>query len=270
MKKNKKFSVLFCVNKDHAFLDAAIDSVLNQSYKDFEFLIAANNCSNELYIKLQIYEKSDTRIKLYRTNIGQLTFNLNYLANIATGDYLVRMDSDDICLPERFKILHDFANNSNDRFDVIGSGYTIIDENNKKIYDVIPPQTMLAIKLKAMIGNPFCHPTVMLKRQWLINMKGYSGGFASEDKELWIRAITQNAQLTNIPNILLNYRIHSDQSSRSVAGYIDSVNYWLNSIFAYKNLSILFYSLLGYILSIIKILLLPLLYLYNRIRFKIK
>ena len=82
------FSVLMCCNRDDGFLDEALQSVLKQTYEDFEFLIILNNCSDELYKK--ILNVDDPRIVVHRTKIGQLSFNLNYGINLASRAYIDR------------------------------------------------------------------------------------------------------------------------------------------------------------------------------------
>ena len=89
------FSFLMCVNQDQPFLDQAVDSMIAQDYKDeYEIVIVANNCLDALFEKLQGYAEKSKNIRLFRTSIGQLAFNLNYGFDQAKGDYVVRMDAD--------------------------------------------------------------------------------------------------------------------------------------------------------------------------------
>src|SRR5690554_22383 len=97
-----QFSFLMCVNQDQPFLDQAVNSMIAQDYKDeYEIIIVANNCQDALYEKLQGYVEKSKNIRLFRTSIGQLAFNLNYGFDQAKGDYVVRMDADDVCFPDR-------------------------------------------------------------------------------------------------------------------------------------------------------------------------
>src|SRR5690606_12809977 len=85
------FSFLMCVNQDQPFLSQAVESMITQDYKDeYEIIIVANNCLDALFEKLQGYAEKSKNIRLFRTSIGQLAFNLNYGFDQAKGDYVVR------------------------------------------------------------------------------------------------------------------------------------------------------------------------------------
>ena len=89
-------SVILCVDRQSSFLKPAIDSILDQSDQTFEFLIAVNGDSTELLAELQGIASTTPLITIYQTKIRQLAFNLNYLADRAVGEFLVRIDADDI------------------------------------------------------------------------------------------------------------------------------------------------------------------------------
>ena len=88
------------VNKDDGFLNEAIQSIISQSYSNFEFVIVANNCTDSLWSAINAWAEKDCRIKPFRIKIGGLAFALNYGIEQAHGDYILRMDADDIAMPD--------------------------------------------------------------------------------------------------------------------------------------------------------------------------
>ncbi|MFS2152565.1 glycosyltransferase family 2 protein [Rhizobium sp. Rhizsp42] len=222
-------SVIMCVHRAHPWLLEAIDSVLDQHDSDFEFLIAANACSDELWQQLQDHVGKDPRAQLFRSEIGQLSFNLNMLVDRASSDYVVRMDSDDVCDPQRIqKLRHAIAVSQPD---IIGSFVSIIDEYGCTVGKMELPINGAEIVKALPRRTVFCHPSVAIRRQFLIEMRGYLGGFASEDTDLWLRAKRAGAKMQNLPEPLLRYRVHSTQSIGSRAGYPEVAGLWLREFF---------------------------------------
>lgn len=218
-------SFIMAVNRDNPWLDQAIQSVLSQDEPRFEFLIGANACDDSLWHKLLEYAAQDNRICLSRSSIGQLSFNLNLLADQAKTPYLVRMDADDVCLPNRLSTLLFVM--ERDGLDVLGSAVAIIDEDSREIGNMTFPHSTQALSRALPRRTVFCHPAVMLRRQFLLEMRGYLGGFVSEDTDLWLRAGRQGARMGNLPDILLQYRLHQNQSIMSSLGYAEVASHWL-------------------------------------------
>lgn len=222
------FSVILCVHRKNPWFNDAIDSILEQEDPDFEFLIGANACTDDFWSELEQIASRDTRIRLSRTRIGQLSFNLNYLANLANGEYLVRMDADDISEPNRLSVLRQSLNDM--PVDILGSAATLIDREGKSVGKLELPETQKAIE-KALINRTcFCHPTVALRRQFLLDIRGYLGGYASEDTDLWLRARRAGATMRNLPDPLLRYRVHEQQSIGSREGYAEVAGHWLREL----------------------------------------
>jgi glycosyltransferase involved in cell wall biosynthesis len=243
------FSVLFCVHKDSVFLDLAINSVLNQSYPYFEFLICANNCSDKLFDKLKKIADLDQRIILYRSNIGQLAYCLNYLADISSYDYLVRMDADDICYLNRFDEINNYINLNPD-VDIFGASATIIDEHGSIIKELKMRPNSSDIYKGMKHFSAFIHPTVTIKKAALFSLRGYAGGLVSQDYDLWARAKRANMVFGNISVPLLYYRIHSGQESGSKLGYCEVFACNVREI----SLSFTFDNLLATVIAWIKLI----------------
>lgn len=248
-----KFSIIMCVNRANPWLAQAIESVLAQDDGDFEFLISANACSEELWEEIQGKGQSDHRVRLFRTAIGQLAFNLNLLADQARGEYLVRMDADDVCEPHRVGVLRQALRQH--PVDVLGSAVTLIDGNGLAVGRMDFPLTQEEIQRVLRSRTTFCHPAVVLRRQFLLDMRGYLGGFVSEDTDLWLRAMRRGASMRNLPDALLRYRIHENQSITSRLGYAEVASHWLREFLIAPS----WYTFRGFAIAMAKSLLVPLL-----------
>ena len=221
-------SVILCVNRTNPWLKAALLSVLKQDETEFEFLIAANACADELWQELHEISGHDSRVRLFRTAIGQLSFNLNSLADQAFGDYLVRMDADDLCLENRLSTLREEL--SRDPVDILGSAVMLIDGDDKVVGRMDFPQNNEDIVRALPFRTVFCHPAVAIRRQFLLDMRGYLGGYWSEDTDLWLRAKRVGARMRNLPQALLCYRVHPLQSIGSRTGYSEVAAHWFREL----------------------------------------
>ena len=240
-----------CVHRAHPWLQHAIDSVLGQDDRDFQFLISANACSDELWHQLQACAKGDPRVEVFRSDIGQLSFNLNMLIDKAMGDYIVRMDSDDISEPHRIATLRRAICDSWPH--IIGSSALLIDESGATIGQMTFPVDSEEIVAALPKKTVFCHPTVAIQRQFLLDIRGYLGGFASEDTDLWLRAKRAGAKMQNIAQPLLRYRVHGAQSIGSRAGYAEVAGLWLREFL----LSPSVFSGQGLVISLFKAIFAP-------------
>lgn len=247
------FSVILCVNKDQPWLPEALESVLLQSDSDFEFLIAANACSDELWRKLVSISESDLRIRLFRSDVGQLSFNLNLLADKAHGEYLVRMDADDVCEASRLRTLRLAL--AREPIDILGSAVTLIDGEGREIGAMQLPKTAIDIKRALLTRTVFCHPAVAIRRQFLLDIRGYLGGYVSEDTDLWLRALRAGASMKNLPDPLLRYRIHENQSIASRLGYAEVASHWLRELLIAPS----WYTLRGFGVALFKAIVAPIL-----------
>lgn len=207
-------SCIIPINKDHGHFDESLSSILEQSYSKLEVIIIANNCSDDLWEKIQSIK--DERVKSFRTPIGQIPFALNMAIHNAKGNYIARMDADDIAHPERFsKQIQYFQNNPN--CDVLGSDYEAIDGEGKPVnYSRRLYVTDSEIKAKLPISNPIYHPTVMFKKSFILKVRGYAYGFYAEDYELWLRARRVGEyHFHNLKEKLIKYRVHNAQATSS-------------------------------------------------------
>ncbi|MGZ3790552.1 MAG: glycosyltransferase [Bacteriovorax sp.] len=237
MENGPKISVIMPVYLRNEYLLPAIASILNQSFKEFEFIIVANNCSDELWNDLlEIKEKfKDERIRLFRTLIGQISFNLNYAVNESRSELMARMDADDISHPERLQTQYDFMlQNSN--VAVVGSCIDIINKEGKKISSQSRPMADKAIRNSLPFKNPFCHPSVMFRKSAFVKHSGYLGGRYSEDYYLWLRmARDKDIVFGNIQRPLLQYRLSDIQTRGLRWAYAEVAGLlWAEFLFQFK------------------------------------
>jgi glycosyltransferase involved in cell wall biosynthesis len=202
-------SVVMSVYNGETYLREAIDSVLHQSYSNFEFIIINDGSSDKSLPIIKSY--TDNRIILIDNDGNKgLIYSLNKGLEIAKGAYIARMDADDVCLPERFDLqVNQFLNNP--KAMIIGSDYYLLTENKLRyIKNINDSDYQKAVLLFAPC---FCHPTVMMKN--IFNEKSiyYNQNFIhAEDYKLWTDLYAFGDYL-NINKPLLKYRNHSSQIS---------------------------------------------------------
>lgn len=208
MNKLPKITVLMPVYNCALYVGEAIDSILNQTFTDFEFLIIDDASTDETVSIINTY--TDHRINLIEKpkNTGY-TNSLNYGLSIARGEYIARMDGDDISLPERFAKQVAFMD-LHSKVVVCGTTYSIID--SKVIKHV--PISHEDIKVQLLQKNSFGHPTVMLRKTVLDdNSIIYdTTKEPAEDYDLWVRLLAYG-EFYNLSEVLLKYRVHDTQVS---------------------------------------------------------
>ena len=208
MNRSPKITVLMPVYNCELFIKEAIESILNQTYSDFEFLII-DDASTDQTISI-IKKFSDPRIQLIEKPLNTgYTNSLNHGLEIARGEYIARMDGDDISLPERLEKQFIFME-ANEAVVVCGTLYRII--GTDKICD--HPSDHDAIKVKLISGCYIAHPTVMLRSEFI---RGYNIQYdvemePAEDYDLWSRLVFMG-KLANLNEVLFYYRVHENQTS---------------------------------------------------------
>ena len=196
-------------NEPMDFIRTSVSSILNQTYRDFELVLVVDNPSNaELINELKKFEKTDSRITLLinEKNIG-LTASLNRALKEAKGDFIARMDADDVSMPERLDVQYRYLTENN--LDLIGSDIQNIDENGDPISSVtVFPESHSSIVKKAMFGSTMAHPTWFGRKTLFEELDGYHDIKACEDYDFLVRAILHGFKLGNVQKTLLQYRIN--------------------------------------------------------------
>jgi glycosyltransferase involved in cell wall biosynthesis len=218
-----RVSVIMAVYNAGPFLTAAVESVLRQSFLDFELIVADDGSTDGSGTVLEQFAADDHRIRLVRQqNLGHAP-TLNKLAGMATGEFLARMDADDVCLPDRFErqvaLLDDQP-----AVGVLGGFYEIIDHAGRPLRVMEQPTADADLQEICLTGRvPICHPLVMMRRNLFEQVGGYRPDLdPAEDLDLWLR-MGEISELACLDQVLLRYRMH-DKSLSEAAGEKQSTN----------------------------------------------
>jgi len=216
MKSKPKISVVMTIFNAEKYLRETIESILNQTFRDFE-LIAVNDKSTDSTLTIiKEFMKKDKRIVLVnnKRNLGPTT-SLNVGLKNTRGDYIAISDHDDVSLPNRLKTEYDFLEKNKDIF-LVGSGAININEKGSEL-SVFHPITDFNKINKVIPINPcFYHPTIMFRNEQGIKYRDKIS--YAQDRDFYLNLLSKNKKLTNIPDILVKYRIHSSQLSTSKRG----------------------------------------------------
>ena len=209
-------SVAMSVYNGERFLAEAIDSILAQTFADFEFLILDDGSTDATAAMLRDYARRDSRVRpIIRENRG-LVASLNQLLAEARAPIVARMDADDFALPDRFARQMQFLADNPDH-GVVGSWSRDMDENGGPYVTVGQdhPVTHAEFLHNIRHGGPLlCHPAVMYRRAIVLQQGGYHAAFRHcEDLDLWLR-LASVTRMANIPERLIRYRHYSGQVSK--------------------------------------------------------
>lgn len=206
-------SVIMSVYNGDRFLRMAIESILAQSYRNFEFLIINDGSKDRSPEILRNYARRDDRIRVLNQANQGLTFSLNRLIQESKGELLARMDGDDVAQPDRLLRQVEFLR-QHPQVVCVGTGQRWIDEDGLTLLECLPPQDNQTLQAQLLSGRTeICHPTAMVRRQAIGAVGGYDLQFTcAQDLDLWLR-LGEIGELANLPNILLDYRIHTDSVS---------------------------------------------------------
>lgn len=204
-----KITVLMPVYNCELYIKEAVDSVLNQTYTDFEFLIIDDASTDKTVSIIKSY--NDSRIQLIEKPINSgYTISLNMGLELAKGKYIARMDGDDISFSERFAKQVAFLE-MNPEVVLCGAFYQVI--GTDKVCN--HPLTHDEIKVKLITGCYIAHPTVMMRTSiFTMHSIEYNQNMEpAEDYDLWSRLVFLG-KVANLGEVLLHYRLHSQQVSK--------------------------------------------------------
>lgn len=203
------------------YLAYAIQSIIFQSYENWELILVDDGSTDNSLAIAQDFEAKDSRIRVISDGENRkLPYRLNQLITKSKGDFIARMDADDIMHPRRLQMQHDFLE-KNSEFDLVATGLISIDNYNqvkgfrgfdKLYYDFGIPK----------LSYPIVHPSIMAKRSWF-ERNQYSESYQrAEDFELWTRCIINNDfKIAILPDLLLYYR---EEGNLSIVKIINSYN----------------------------------------------
>lgn len=207
-----KISVIMSAYNSEKYLEDSINSILNQSFKDFEFIIV-NDCSTDSSLKIiKKYQREDNRIKLIDNSKKiNLANSLNKCLKVSKGKYIARMDADDISIKNRLEVQYNFMEENKDIF-LCGGSAIVINEYGKREGKFLKYDSYNRIKRKLLDSNPLIHPSIFFR-----NTRGlfYRGGFElSQDYDFYLRILESNRKITNIPDLIIMYRIYNENEDK--------------------------------------------------------
>jgi glycosyltransferase involved in cell wall biosynthesis len=205
-------SVLMTAYNCEKYIAQAIDSILQQTFTDFEFIILNDGSTDTTLDVIQTYK--DNRIRLI--NDGKLGYYAakRRLIHEAKGDYIAIMDGDDICNKDRLEVEYNFLN-ANEDYGLVGTNAAWINTDGKQFgkgfnFNFSPDE----LKCRLLFLNCFVHTSVLMRKSVLDNYQLNYKEIAGEDFDLWIQ-IAKHAKVKNIAKPMIQYRIHSNNMVHS-------------------------------------------------------
>lgn len=209
-----------------AFLNEAIDSILNQTFSDFEFLIIDDGSTDDSMAIVESYLDPRIRFLPNEANRG-IVYSLNRGLEAASGKYIARMDADDVSLPDRLALQSHFLD-EHPEVALVGSNTILINATGDELEREYYPTSMREIRRAIFIHNPFAHGSVMIRGEAIRQVGRYDHRFLhNEDYDLWLR-IARKHQLANLKEHLLKRRIHN--SNITVAKELELVRYRMKTL----------------------------------------
>lgn len=202
-------SVLLPVHNGEKYISKAMASILSQTFHNFELIVIDDGSSDETLAILKNYECIDTRIRLISRENKGIIATLNEGIDIARGKWLVRMDADDIALPNRIERLLYWVEHTG--ADIAGSWVQFFGSFDRRIWKGY--QSDEAIKVDMLFKCPFVHPSVIIRSELAKQLKYDPNSEKAEDYDLWVRAAISGWKMINVPEVLLKYRKHNAQVS---------------------------------------------------------
>lgn len=226
-------TVLMPVFNSELFVKDAIESILNQSHQNFEFLIINDGSTDQSHAIISSF--FDSRIKYVNNEVNKGIVNtLNKGLKLSKGKYIARMDADDIAMPDRLSKQLAFLT-ANPTYKLCGSRAIAIDANGKEINNLNRPQHSAKIKVFNLFRNAFIHPTIMADAE-TIKKFAYSEDFKYAEDYFLFSQITMAYPVANLKERLLRYRIHeesitSKKKEEMVQSELKTIAYLLSFLF---------------------------------------
>jgi len=206
--------ILPCFNAEK-YIDEAVNSILEQSYKNIELILVDDGSSDNTYQKLIEYSKTDERINVFKNDKNKgLIFTLNKAIDLANGEFIARMDADDVSKIDRIEKLMNFLLDSS--VDIVSCNYEYVDEHSVLIKrNLLKPITNEEIVFSSFLFTPICHAGLVGKKKVFIEYKYNSteSTIHTEDYELWTRMIKGGVKFKNLNLVLYDIRINDSSVS---------------------------------------------------------
>jgi glycosyltransferase involved in cell wall biosynthesis len=202
-------SVVMSVHNGQKYLRDAVESILNQTFRNFEFIVIDDGSTDNSKEILEEYAAKDRRIRLISRENRGITKSLNEGSALARGEFIAHMDADDVSLPER--LVKQVAHLEKNQICVAVGGQALridCDGDPINVWEVpISHETVDSHHITGGVGG-MIHPAVTIRLNALTDIGGYDERLsASSDLDLWLR-LAEVGELTNLPDVVLKYRVH--------------------------------------------------------------
>ena len=225
LEENKKVSVIMGVYNGMDTLKEAIESIINQTYSNWELIVCDDQSTDESLSTLKTYALKDNRIKVITNSKNSgLAASLNHCLKYVSGTYIARMDADDLSVPERLEKQVEFLE-KNPEINLVG---TEMQEFSEKGYGDIVKNKKNPTKYDVPKGAPFCHATIMIRTQTMRNLGGYrisKHTMRTEDVDLWYRFFAGGYKGENIEEPLYLVRMDDAAYKRRKLKYMVHASY---------------------------------------------
>lgn len=210
---------IYKMRNKESIVKLAIDSILNQTYKDFEFIICDDGSNDGTYEMIKNLIRKDERVILIKNKENRgLAYSLNHCLSIAKGKYIARMDADDISMPNRFEKQVKFLD-EHQEYAVVGSNMFYINENRIWGNRILAEKPT---KKSFLFTSPFAHPTVIIRKEVLNFLNNYKVEKITrrlEDYDLFMRLYANGYKGYNMQEFLYQFREDNDAFKRRAYKY---------------------------------------------------
>lgn len=207
-----KLSVIMPVYNEQRYLRGAIESILNQTFTDFEFIIIDDGSVDDSSEIIKSYQ--DTRIRFFKSEHKRIVNQLNFGIANSRAPLIARMDADDFSENRRLEKQYNFLL-ANPDVDIVGTNFTSINESGKVIGNKKYPENHSDIKFMMPVESAVCHPSVLIRKKIFENLNWYKIEYEpAEDHELFLRLIKAGNKFYNIQEPLHRYRLYPNSNMR--------------------------------------------------------
>lgn len=205
-------SVVMANYNGERFVESALDSVLAQTYEDFEFIVVDDGSIDRSREIISHRARGDKRIRSVHLNHCGLVQALNWGCAISEGQFIARIDSDDIAKPDRLETQVEYML-SNPDVALVGGAIECIDASGNVLFIMNWPSRADGLHDHLLLDCHISHTTVLLRKNVFREVGGYRAAYAdAEDYDLFLR-MSDNHPIDNLSSVLCEYRLHTDQVS---------------------------------------------------------
>jgi len=200
-----RISVIMPVYNAEKFLSESIDSILRQTFSDFEFIIINDGSTDSSQKIVDSYAKRDDRIKVHKQTNHGVVFTANKAIDLARGDYIARIDADDVAMPDRLQQQFDLLE-KNQNAVLVCSDFEIFSDSGEFRYrEVVPPDSD-AIKQLLYIRNPIANGSTLIRKSALVEVGLFDNVFA-EDFHMWMK-LMEKGDFLSTGTMLYRWRMN--------------------------------------------------------------